>query len=280
MRHFSITAAFFLLCAPAFLHAQDEAQDPNQDIPLGDLARQMRKSKPFEQTDVIDNDNIVPLMDKAETERLEGMPVSVVHRGIFTTVSPDGSCSLSFDARSIAPASVGYIAIDLPQNELAKLDGPAAIRDGQLEVSVHNGTPWELREVVVGVTIRQAVAQPAEYRFATMEVGSALSTSSQKLADPTLIFHLKGTGAPDSTTTFRADVGGFPQAQDWHWTIIGARGIPPAAQPALAVARSEPTTAPPSAAIPPSSLARTGEENHSLVSPDISQSGTAISEKH
>ena len=258
LRHFYIAAVITVLCAPALLHAQDQ----DENIPLGDLARQMRKSKPFEQTEVIDNDNIVPMMDKAETERLEGLPVSVVHRGIFSTVSPDGSCSISFDARSINPASVGYIATDLPQDELAKLDGPAAIHDGQLEVSVHNGTPWELREIVVGVTIRQSVAQPPEYRFATMEVGSLASTSTQKLADPTLIFHLKGNSAPDSTGVFRAPLADFSPTQDWHWAIISARGIPPAA-PASLAAQSQPTAISAPAALQPSGLAVPTAEDHS-----------------
>ena len=42
---------------------------------------------------------------------------------------------------------------ELPRSEMAKLDGPATIDGDSLQVSMHNGTSWELREVVIGLTI-------------------------------------------------------------------------------------------------------------------------------
>ena len=36
---------------------------------------------------------------------------------------------------------------------MAKLDGPATIDGDSLQVSMHNGTSWELREVTIGLTI-------------------------------------------------------------------------------------------------------------------------------
>jgi hypothetical protein len=234
-RSFRIYAIVVALCAPALLRAQDD------DIPLGDLARAFRNSKPPEQTDVIDNDNLDRVMDKAESERLEGQPIfSVTHAGTFVAVSPDGSCSLSFDVRDVNRTAATYITTDLPQSELVKLDGPAAIEDGMLQVSVHNGTQWELKEIVVDLTFMQAQVAPPEYRFATLQ--SAPVVSSEKLPDPTLLYHLRGTAEPNSTSTFHASlegsIEGFSAGKDWHWSIVGARGIPPAAAGIAAVQNS------------------------------------------
>jgi hypothetical protein len=145
-----ITVAIILLCAVAPCRAQDD------DIPLGDVARAARKEKPAEpERPVIDNDNLPIMMDKAETERLDGKPVfSIDPSGkSFRMTSPDGTCSLSFDARAAALISTPYISSDLPSYEVAKLEGAATIHDGFLEVTVRNGTDWELKEIVVGVTV-------------------------------------------------------------------------------------------------------------------------------
>jgi hypothetical protein len=121
-----------------------------------------------------------------------------------------------------------YIASDLPQDELLKLEGPASIEDGSLAVSVHNGTHWEVNEIVVGVTVLQTQSG-AEYRPAMM---GPLPANPEKLPDLTMLYHLKGSSAPDATTVFRGPLGGsFTGTKDWHWAIVGARGIPPAAPP-------------------------------------------------
>src|SRR5438067_1150238 len=220
-----IAIALVLLCAPAWMTSS--AQE--DDIPLGDLARQFRHSKPPDQGDIIDNDNFTLMMDKAETERLDGQPIFAISPSgrTFTAVSPDGTCSLSFVASSVNRTPAAYIASELPQDELLKLDGPASIEDGSLAVSVHNGTPWEVNEIVVGITVLQN--QSIEYRPAMM---GPLPTNPEKLPDLTMLYHLKGSSAPDSTTVFRAPLGGsFSGSKDWHWAIVGARGIPPAAPP-------------------------------------------------
>src|SRR5438067_9088519 len=143
-----IAIALVLLCAPAWMTSS--AQE--DDIPLGDLARQFRHSKPPDPADVIDNDNFSLMMDKAENERLDGQPVFAISPSgrTFTAISPDGTCSLSFVASSANRSPAAYIASELPQDELLKLEGPASIQDGSLQVSLHNRTPWELKEIVVG----------------------------------------------------------------------------------------------------------------------------------
>jgi hypothetical protein len=219
-----------LLCVPGLLRAQDD------EVSLGDVARATRKSKPADADDqkVIDNDNFSVMMDKAESERLNGKPVfSIDPSGkSFTMTSPDGTCSLSFDAKATALISTPYIASDLPQDELLKLEGPAAIQDDVLEVSLHNGTGWELKEIVVGITELRSVPaaglRPASLMSATDQV------QAEKLPDSTLLYHLKATASPDSTTVFRANLlGDFSDVKDWHWALVSARGIPPAAPSAV-----------------------------------------------
>src|SRR5690348_11796231 len=200
-RRFNIVFAILLLCAAVPCRAQDE------DVSLGDLARSVRKMKPVEeQPAVIDNDNLSVMMDKAEGERLNGKPVfSIDPSGkSFTMTSPDGTCSLSFDAKATALISTPYVASDLPQDELLKLQGPAVIHDDVLEVSLHNGTGWELKEIVVGIT--ELRNQPGAELHPAKLLPAADEAPAEKLPDSTLLYHLKATGAPDSITVFRGNL--------------------------------------------------------------------------
>jgi hypothetical protein len=250
------TATVVLLCLAVPLLAQDD------EVSLGDLARSVRKSKSpeeqkVEEKKVIDNDNFSVMMDKAESARLNGKPVFSIDpvAKTFTMTSTNGTCRLSFDAKAMALSPAPYIASDLPQDELVKLEGPARISDDVLEVSVHNGTGWELKEIVVGVTVIQ-LSHGAEVRDAAL-TSTTDSGVPTKVADSTVLYHLKGTGAPDSTVTFRGNLGGAlaersssssssadsnSNSKDWHWAIVAARGIPPAPPtvPAQAVTLASP----------------------------------------
>src|SRR6266404_1867726 len=191
MSRIAYAGIVLLFCLPPFLRAQDE------EVSLGDLARSVRKSKPVEEQKVIDNDNFAAMMDKAESARLNGKPVfSIDPSGkTFRMTSPDGSCSLSFDAKATALISTPYVASDLPQDELLKLEGPATIHDDILEVALHNRTAWELKEIVVGVTVLQPQAGN-EYRPAKLETATD-APAAEKLPDLTVLYHLKGKAAPD-----------------------------------------------------------------------------------
>jgi hypothetical protein len=125
------------------------------------------------------------------------------------------------------------VASDLPQDELLKLEGPATIQDGVLQVSVHNRTGWELKEIVVGITVLQP--QAAAELIPAKLLGEDNPTPTEKPPDSTVLYHLKGMGTPDSTTVFSASLGETvaPPAKDWHWAIVAARGIPPASPGAL-----------------------------------------------
>jgi hypothetical protein len=243
-----------LVCASVPLPAQE-----NNDVPLGDIARSVRKARPAEEKPVIDNDNLAVMMDKAESERLNRKPVfSIDPSGkTFRMTSPDGSCSISFDARATALISVPYVASDLPQDELLKLEGPAAIHDGVLEVSLHNGTGWEVKEILVGVTTLENQSE-AEAQLEPAKLIASDPAAVVKFPDLTTLYHLKASAPADSTTIFRTNLAAeLDTAKDWHWALVAARGIPPAATsvaPAAAVAGSAtPSGEPqPAASLPPS----------------------------
>jgi hypothetical protein len=153
-------AGTLLLASPSRASAQET------DAPLGDVARSLRK-KPAPSAAVInvDDDNLSKVMDDAAYRRASGaspvFSLDPVVKG-FHVFAPDVSCSLSFTAKS-SSLSDPLLLDDLPRTELAKLDGPATIDGDSLQVSMHNGTQWELHEVVIGLTIvkRTEPADPA-----------------------------------------------------------------------------------------------------------------------
>jgi len=248
-RTWAIAVALCLLSAAVPVCAQDE------DAPLGDLARSIRKTQPAEsQPEIIDNDNMAIMMDKAEAERLDGKPVfSIDPSGkAFRMTSPDGTCSLSFDAKAAALITTPYIASDVPQYALAKLEGSAAVHDGVLEITLHNGTDWELKEIMIGVTLLNASStslQPARLVTATDLQLDA------KPPDLTTIYHIKNTAPADSIKVFRAVVSDdLVQAREWHWALVGARGVPPAAPVAAASEMSGTSVQPSGTTVQPSAI--------------------------
>lgn len=208
------------------------AQSDN-DVPLGDLARQMRSKKAPAADTIIDNDNLSKVMDDVQTNRLKGQPVfSIDNAGKnFHMTSPDGTCSLSFDANATALISNPYVPEDLPQSELMKLDGPASIDGNTLQLSMYNGTKWNVKGITVGLTIvrRQAAAAASNYGSAKLiPAADERSSAAEKRSDLTLLYHLKGSAAPFTTTVFHEALGvQLDPDQEWHWAIIQAVGILP-----------------------------------------------------
>lgn len=224
------------------LHAGVNAQDDTSDVPLGDVARSFRK-KPASPEAVVDNDNLSKVVDDAEGRRAAGSsPVFSLDTGgkSFHVSSPDVTCSLSFSAKNTALLSDPLLLDELPRSELAKLDGPATLDGDSLQVSMHNGTSWELREVVIGLTIvkRQDARETASYygkaRIVPAAAGASqpVQDSSQKQPDVTLLLRVKGSAAPSATAIFRTPLNFalFPD-QEWHWAIVRAKGIPPQSPP-------------------------------------------------
>ena len=254
------TLAGALLALPSQAFAQEDT-----DAPLGDIARSLRK-KPMPSKAVInvDDDNLSKVMDDAESRRASGAsPVFSFDPGGpggkgFHVSSPDVTCSLSFTAKTSSLADP-LLLDDLPSAELAKLDGPATIDGDSLQVSMHNGTSWELREVVIGLTIvKRAEPGDAASNLGQLRIVPAVASgftqvqdSVQKQPDVTMLLHVKGSAAPSMTATFRTALNFalFPD-QEWHWAIVKAKGIPPQAPPDVMTmmqgeAASQPPPGPP-----------------------------------
>jgi hypothetical protein len=231
-----------LLALPACVRAQDA-----NDAPLGDVARSFRR-KTVTSDAVIDNDNLTKVVDNAESRRASGAsPVFSLDTGgkSFHVSSPDVSCSLSFTAKNGSSLSEPLLD-DLPRTELAKLDGPATLDGDSLQVSVHNGTSWELRELVIGLTIvqRAEAGEPSSSNGQARMIPAVADLLSQpesypKQPDMTLLLKVKGSAVPSATALFRTALNFalFPD-QDWHWAIVKAKGIPPQKPPLVAITQS------------------------------------------
>jgi len=212
-----------------------QSDDP---VSLGDLARVARRSKaPVAAPLVIDNDNLSNVMDEVESHRMnikrQASPPAQRSRD-FALSSPDGICSLSFDATS-ATSATSYVSEDLPPTELAKLEGPATIEADSLDVSMYNGSAWKLTEVTVGLTlVRHPVDEGAYFGSARLlpAVVDDTQDSEKKPSELTLLFHLKGAVMPLASNVFHEKLGApLAPDQEWHWAIIGAKGIAPTPDP-------------------------------------------------
>ena len=207
-------------------------------ISLGDFARALRRNKEPAPPVVIDNDNLSNIMDEVENHRLNGKPLLSLDsaENTFRMSSPDGTCSLSFNANATSLLTTPYVAEELPQSELARLEGPASIDGDKLQVTVFNGTEWNVKEITVGLTIVKR-AENAGIYYGSARLVPAIaqdgaspesSVPTEKPSDLTLLFHLQGTAAPFATTIFRERLAApLAPDQEWHWAIVNAKGIRP-----------------------------------------------------
>ncbi len=274
-------SGILLLALPPRVTAQDA-----DDTPLGDVARSFRKPAPSSEI-VVDNDNLTKVVDDAESRRAAGSSLvfSLDPAGkSFRVSSPDVSCSLSFSAKTSSLLSDPLALDELPRSEIAKLDGPATLDGDSLQVSMHNGTSWEVREVVIGFTIvkRPEPGSASSYygqaRIIPAVAGSAqqVEDSFQKQPDVTLLLKVKGSAAPSATAIFRTSLNFalFPD-QDWHWAIVKAKGIPPQAPPELTTIMQTGEAAIPPATAQPDANTKTAApiqplSNDIPVAPEIS----------
>jgi hypothetical protein len=220
------------------------AQSDDGDAPLGDLARAMRGSDKPSQQPVIDNDNLSQTLKELKPAA-DSTPVFSIHgSNKFDMSSPDGTCSLSFNANATALITDPVITHELPPSELAKLDGPAMINNNVLEISIYNGTGWNLTDVTIGLTvIRHSAPQESQTAFARSaklvpatlrdvddqpSENSANGEVMAKRSDTTVLYHLKGLAEPLKTTTFREMMASaLEPGSEWHWAIVQAKGTPP-----------------------------------------------------
>jgi len=242
-----LVAGLLLLALPPCVYAQDGPDD----TPLGDVARSFRKKAAPPSETIIDNDNLSKVMDDTESKHVAGgsLVFSLDPLGKNLQVSaPDVTCSLSFNSKTSALLSDPVMLDELPRSELAKLDGPATIDGDSLQVSMHNGTAWELREVVIGLTIVRhpdpdTVSYYGPARIVPAVAGGSaqqLQDSYQKQPDITVLLRVKGSAAPAATALFRTQLNFalFPD-QEWHWAIVRAKGVPPPPVPDTAITQPE-----------------------------------------
>jgi len=247
------------VCSVAWGASACWAQDlypQEQPVPLGDLARSLRKEhKSALVPTVIDNDNLSLVMEQVSTRRLAGTSLvfSIDQIGkTFQVSTPDVTCSLSFSANATSLISDPYVARDLPESELPKLDGPAAIDGDNLQVAVYNGTSWRVDEITVGLTILKKGMQTArtggtgllvpasattvlqqgttavEQATAKAVEQPAIPAADQKRPDVTTLYKMRAAAAPQATTVFRTGLTvAVGPDEEWHWAIVQAKGIPP-----------------------------------------------------
>ena len=226
--------AFCLLLAPLAASAQD---DPPS---LGDFARNLRKQKsetqpqlqPSPVPTVIDNDNLSQVMEdakKARPVKQDKTVYSIDASGKNLKVSsPDVTCSLSFNSQASSLLIKPILIEDLPLSALVKLDGPGFIQDENLQLQVFYGTDWELREITIGLTLERKPGQNAEMaaRVRVIPASQSSGVAIERHSDVTLLYHLKASAKPFSTTAFRENIGITPGPdEDWRWSIVEAKGI-------------------------------------------------------
>ena len=238
-----IRIALLALTLPVCLVADDT------DAPLGDVARALRREKEKDKNapdhNVIDNENLDQLLTELQNQKLNSTTLLFSldgHDKGFKVSTPDVSCNLSFSAKTSSLLVDPFMPRTIPSAEIAKLDGPAIIRGNTLQVSVFNGSQWNIKELIVGLTTLRAPA-PSLYGPALLKpAAESVVELAQKRPDQTVIYHLRGTAAPQTTTVFTADLTNEPDpGQEWHWAIVGAKGVP-ADPPATT---TNPTTASP-----------------------------------
>lgn len=209
------------------------------DQPLGDLARDLRKNKLPQQLEapLIDNDNLAQATEDAKNRRpvVQGkdkdkfvLSIDPVAQTIKAS-APDVTCNLSFNARAGALLIKPVLLETLPLPELLKIDGPASIQDENFQLEVFNGTDWDLREITVGLTLERKPGANAEMSARARVIPASQNTLAptlEKRSDVTLLYHLKATSKPFSTTTFKENIGITPGPdEDWRWSIVEAKGI-------------------------------------------------------
>jgi hypothetical protein len=260
--------AFVVFWTIAFLSVSARAQDDPNDTPLGDVARDLRKGTPSQT--VIDNDNLTQVMNQAESKHLPGSALRFLmgaeNHG-FHVSTADVTCSLSFSANTKALLSSQYAQMDLPQDDVVKLVGPAAIEGDAFTVSVFNGTDWHVSEVDVALTVVKknlpvgdqasvlsGIEQPATLASAVAES----EARPEKKADTTMIYRMRAAAAPWAKTVFSAPLNlNLAPGDEWHWALVEAKGYPPQGYMAKAeqtTAASVSTTTPSQTPVIPASL--------------------------
>ena len=214
------------------------AQDDPNDVPLGDVARNLRKKNPPAKA-VIDDDNLTTVMSQIDNKRSSGTGLKYLMAGDaknFQISGPDATCSLSFSASAKALLSTQFAQMELPPSELSRLEGPATIEGDALNVSVSNRTDWHISEVTVAVTVVKKSPPAEDLTSETLIPGASPmpyefspdAVRPEKKPDTTVIYRMRAAAPPSTTTVFSAPTNlDLAPGDEWHWAIVQARGYPP-----------------------------------------------------
>lgn len=202
------------------------AQDDPNEIPLGDVARSLRKKAAPQP--VIDDDNLSEALRDGESRRGFGASLRFLMAGDlsgFRVSAPDVTCNLSFSSNVRTLLANQYSEMDLPPDDLARLEGHASIAGDSLTVSVHNATDWHVSEIAVAVTVLRK--ESSANVLPGNEAGPATDPLDKK-PDSTVIYRMRAVAVPWSATNFSARLNRqLGTGEEWHWAIVQARGYPP-----------------------------------------------------
>ena len=222
------------------------AQDDPDQMPLGDVARSLRKKAPPAKP-VIDDDNLPQVMQQADSHDETGSGfrflMSRDSQG-FQVSAPDVTCSLAFTANVKSLLSSQYDQMDLPPTEMAKIEGKAVVEGDALTVPVFNGTQWHLSELAIAFTvIKKARTGVVAWNHegvssASADVTSALARETgvdafqqvrpEKRPDVAVIYRMRAAALPWSNAVFSAPLKlELDPGEEWHWAIVQAKGYPP-----------------------------------------------------
>jgi hypothetical protein len=222
------------------------AQDDPDQLPLGDVARNLRKKTPPVKP-VIDDDNLPQVMQEADSHHDAGSGLRFLMSGDsrgFQVSAPDVTCSLAFTANVKTLLSSHYAQMDLPPREMAKIEGKAVVEGDALSVPVFNGTQWHLSELAVAFTVvKRARTGVVPWTQDGASSASADGTSAlpgemgadafqqvrpEKRPDVAVIYRMRAAALPWSNAVFSAPLNlELDPGEEWHWAIVQAKGYPP-----------------------------------------------------
>jgi len=238
-----IRLLLIVILAAAFSSLHADAQESPDEIPLGDVARNLRK-KTGPARPVIDDDNFAQVMQEADSHQDFARSLRFVMSGNrrgFQVEAPDVTCSLSFSANVKSLLSGQYAEMELPPTEISKIEGKAVVEGDALTVPIFNGTQWHLSEIAVAFTVIrkatsasvQMVGEPSVPRADTLsaldlQADAFQQVRPEKKPDVTVIYRMRAAGLPWSNTVFSAPLHmELDPGEEWHWSIVQAKGYPP-----------------------------------------------------
>jgi hypothetical protein len=255
------------------------AQDDPEPMPLGDVARGLRKKAPPAKP-VIDDDNLPQVMQQVDSHddaasRFRFL-MSRDSQG-FQVSAPDVSCSLAFTANVKALLSSQYDQVDLPPTEMAKIEGKAVVEGDALTVPVFNGTQWHLSELAIAFTVvkkprtgvvpwnhegvSSASADVTPPLAPEIAADAFQQVRPEKRPDVAVIYRMRAAALPWSNAVFSAPLKlELDPGEEWHWAIVQAKGYPPETYVSKETPAAKPAT---NQALSPSavSLSTTSPEN-------------------